>query len=59
MSKLPSNQHLLGTDDTGRDLLARLIAGSRTSLVGPVVVVILEVALACRSRISAARLWCR
>jgi peptide/nickel transport system permease protein len=41
----PSSQHLLGTDDTGRDLLSRLIAGSRTSLVGPLVVVILEVAL--------------
>jgi peptide/nickel transport system permease protein len=41
----PSSEHLLGTDDTGRDLLSRLIAGSRTSLVGPLVVVILEVAL--------------
>ena len=41
----PSAEHLLGTDDTGRDLLSRLIAGSRTSLVGPLVVVILEVAL--------------
>ncbi len=41
----PSSEHLLGTDDTGRDLLSRLIAGSRTSLVGPLLVVILEVAL--------------
>ncbi|HEU0195493.1 MAG TPA: ABC transporter permease [Gaiellales bacterium] len=41
----PSAQHLLGTDDTGRDLLSRLIWGSRTSLVGPLVVVILEVVL--------------
>jgi peptide/nickel transport system permease protein len=41
----PSSGHLLGTDDTGRDLLSRLIAGSRTSLVGPLLVVLLEVAL--------------
>jgi peptide/nickel transport system permease protein len=41
----PSAQHLLGTDDTGRDLLSRLIWGSRTSLVGPLVVVVLEIAL--------------
>jgi peptide/nickel transport system permease protein len=41
----PSSAHLLGTDDTGRDLLSRLIAGSRTSLVGPLLVVLLEVAL--------------
>jgi peptide/nickel transport system permease protein len=31
----PSKAHLLGTDDVGRDLLARLLAGGRTSfLVG-------------------------
>src|ERR1700733_1667725 len=29
----PSLQHLLGTDDLGRDLLSRLIFGSRVSLV--------------------------
>lgn len=29
----PSRQHWLGTDDQGRDLLARLICGSRTSLL--------------------------
>jgi peptide/nickel transport system permease protein len=41
----PSANHLLGTDDTGRDLLSRLIIGSRTSLVGPLIVVGLEIAL--------------
>jgi peptide/nickel transport system permease protein len=41
----PSASHLLGTDDTGRDLLSRLVIGSRTSLVGPLIVVVLEVAL--------------
>ncbi|UQX89005.1 ABC transporter permease [Jatrophihabitans telluris] len=35
----PSAQHLLGTDDTGRDLLSRLIYGARASLAGPVSVI--------------------
>lgn len=30
--QLPSGQHLLGTDDLGRDLLSRLIYGARVSL---------------------------
>ncbi len=30
--QLPSSQHLLGTDDLGRDLLSRLIYGARVSL---------------------------
>ena len=38
-----SSQHLLGTDDTGRDIFSRLIIGSRTSLLGPLLVVLLEV----------------
>lgn len=29
----PSSQHLLGTDDLGRDLLSRLIFGARVSLI--------------------------
>jgi peptide/nickel transport system permease protein len=35
-----SPQHLLGTDDLGRDLLSRLIHGARTSLAGPLIVVL-------------------
>ncbi|MEU4421994.1 ABC transporter permease [Actinoplanes sp. NPDC024001] len=35
-----SAQHLLGTDDLGRDLLSRLIHGARTSLTGPLIVVL-------------------
>jgi peptide/nickel transport system permease protein len=35
----PSATHLLGTDAGGRDLLARLVVGSRTTLVGPLLVV--------------------
>jgi peptide/nickel transport system permease protein len=38
-----SGEHLLGTDDTGRDIFSRLILGSRTSLLGPLLVVLLEV----------------
>lgn len=30
---LPSAQHLLGTDETGRDLFARLLSGGRVSLL--------------------------
>src|SRR5204863_10024138 len=42
----PSPEHPLGTDDTGRDLLSRLIIGSRTSLLGALLVVMLSVSLA-------------
>lgn len=35
----PSAQHLLGTDGSGRDILSRLIVGTRTSLGGPALVV--------------------
>lgn len=37
----PSSAHLLGTDDTGRDILSRLIYGARPSLVAPAVVMLL------------------
>lgn len=36
---LPSASHLLGTDSLGRDLFSRLIAGARSALVGPAIVV--------------------
>ncbi len=36
----PSSAHLLGTDASGRDLLSRLIWGARTSLLGPLLVVV-------------------
>jgi peptide/nickel transport system permease protein len=35
----PVGGHLLGFDESGRDILSRLFAGARTSLLGPAVVV--------------------
>ncbi len=34
----PSAEHWFGTDDLGRDVLSRLIAGARTAIIGPLVV---------------------
>lgn len=36
----PSGEHLAGTDLLGRDVLSRTIVGSRTAVVGPVVVAV-------------------
>jgi ABC-type dipeptide/oligopeptide/nickel transport system permease subunit len=36
----PSSGHWLGTDDLGRDVLARLVAGSGAALLGPSVIAI-------------------
>ncbi|SEB42582.1 ABC transporter permease [Rhodococcus jostii] len=41
----PSAAHLLGTDQLGRDLLSRIIFGSRASLLGPLVLLIIATAL--------------
>jgi peptide/nickel transport system permease protein len=34
----PSSHHWLGTDSLGRDIFRRMIAGSRTALIGPFIV---------------------
>lgn len=41
----PSWQHLLGTDDLGRDLFSRLLYGTRQSLAASIAAVILSVAI--------------
>jgi len=38
-----SRDHLLGTDAAGRDILSRLIYGTRLSLIGPMAVVLLSI----------------
>lgn len=42
----PSAAHWLGTDDTGRDILSRLIFGFRLSLLGPAIVIMISATLA-------------
>jgi peptide/nickel transport system permease protein len=49
-----SSQHLLGTDQFGRDLLSRLIYGSRTALLGPLVVVMISTVTGAALGIAAA-----
>jgi peptide/nickel transport system permease protein len=41
----PTAGHLLGYDYQGRDVFSRLLAGARTSMLGPVVVVFLSIVL--------------
>ena len=41
----PSPEHWLGTDEAGRDTLSRLMYGARTSLVGPLCVVVFSTVL--------------
>ncbi|WP_228566187.1 ABC transporter permease [Nocardia sp. SYP-A9097] len=40
-----SSAHPLGTDQSGRDVLSRLIVGARTGLLGPLVVVVFSTVL--------------
>jgi len=39
----PTGGHLLGYDPQGRDLLSRLLAGARTSMLGPFAVMVISV----------------
>lgn len=51
----PTSGHPLGFDGQGRDLLARLVTGSRTALLGPLVIVI--VSTIAGSTIAMAAAW--
>jgi peptide/nickel transport system permease protein len=50
----PSAGHPLGTDADGRDLLARLVWGSRTALLGPLIVTILAATVGVALALAAA-----
>lgn len=39
-TQAPSAQHLLGTDDFGRDILSRIIVGARAAVIGPALIAI-------------------
>ena len=41
----PTASHLLGTDASGRDLLSRILAGARPSLLGPFLVMVLATSI--------------
>jgi peptide/nickel transport system permease protein len=56
INSAPSSSHLLGTDETGRDILSRLIWGARTSLLGPTIVVGAATLIAVP--LAAAGAWC-
>jgi peptide/nickel transport system permease protein len=49
-----SASHLLGTDGTGRDIFSRMIVGSRSSLLGPLLVVLIATVLGSALAITAA-----
>lgn len=49
----PSMEHLLGTDDTGRDILSRLVYGFRLSLLGPTIVIAVATTLGIALSLSA------
>lgn len=42
VSAPPSPQHLMGTDDLGRDILSRVLVGAAPSVFGPLLVVLLS-----------------
>jgi peptide/nickel transport system permease protein len=50
----PTGGHLLGFDGQGRDLLSRLLGGARTSLVGPLAVVVICILAGTLLAVSAA-----
>lgn len=41
----PSGAHLFGTDTTGRDIFSRVLAGTRSSVLGPIVIALVATIL--------------
>jgi len=52
--RAPSSEHLLGTDYVGRDVLSRLMAGTRLSVLGAVEAVLIGAALGVPSGLASA-----
>jgi peptide/nickel transport system permease protein len=50
----PGRDHPLGTDSNGRDILARLVWGSRTALLGPLIVTVVATTLGVALAVAAA-----
>jgi peptide/nickel transport system permease protein len=50
----PTPDHLLGFDAQGRDLLSRLLAGARTSMIGPLAVTVICITLGALLAVTAA-----
>jgi peptide/nickel transport system permease protein len=50
----PAGGHLLGFDGNGRDLLARVLAGARTSVLGPLAVAAAAVAIGTATAVATA-----
>ena len=53
----PSRQNWLGTDDQGRDVLARILYGLRISLLFGFALTLLSAGLLCAGRCSSRLLW--
>ncbi len=53
----PSAMHLLGTDRYGRDMLARVLVGGRTSIWGALVVVVLITAIGAGIGTGSGMVW--
>ncbi|MGW0662277.1 ABC transporter permease [Streptodolium elevatio] len=51
----PSGDHLLGVDSAGRDTLSRIVEGARTSLLGPLGVVVFSTVLGAAVGVAAGR----
>lgn len=45
VTQSPGHGHLLGTDQLGRDVLSRMMAGARTAVVGPLIIALGAAAL--------------